>query len=235
MLLRSSSHPAIGTLLSPVSDSPTELNQDTSSFRQLRGFRRAWSDSNLERSLHSSCHKEELHCSTTPHKYPESHSRTMLRSAPSLSIFNVNDVVEDQDNNGGEKESLIRTITIGEMIEAKGSGEFNFGNEHMGLIEEEGDLNGIENLNLEETMEPVSPPLYLASGLGIDGIDFGGGNGGGVGGFDLTSPNFDESGDLEEYYKRMVDEFPCHPLFLANYAQLLEVRLNFRSFFFLAC
>lgn len=102
----------------------------------------------------------------------------------------------------------------------------------MGLIEEEGDLNGIENLNLEETMEPVSPPLYLASGLGIDGIDFGGGNGGGVGGFDLTSPNFDESGDLEEYYKRMVDEFPCHPLFLANYAQLLEVRLNFRSFFF---
>ncbi|KAJ9182341.1 hypothetical protein P3X46_006345 [Hevea brasiliensis] len=248
MLLRNSSNPATVTLISPFSGSPSrdldtintkhhhlnltpfscgtlspfsELNQEASSFR-LRGFRRAWSDSNLERLEYPSCDKEELHFSTTPNKFPKRHCKAMLRGAPSFSIFNVNDVLGDQENRGGdvgrEQEDLMRTITIGDSIEAKGSGEFN----NMGLIEEEGDLNGIENLNLEEAKEPVSPPLYLASGLGIDGIDFGGGNGGGVGGFDLTSPNFNESGDLEEYYKRMVDEFPCHPLFLANYAQLLQ-------------
>ncbi|KAK3187690.1 hypothetical protein Dsin_027251 [Dipteronia sinensis] len=100
----------------------------------------------------------------------------------------------------------------------------------MGLIEEEEEdneaglnLNGIQSLSIEEEFEPHSPSMYLATGLGkgIDGFDgFDGFNGGEV--VDFTTVNFDESGNVEEYYKRMVDEYPCHPLFLRNYAKLLQ-------------
>ncbi|KAF2314062.1 hypothetical protein GH714_021822 [Hevea brasiliensis] len=101
----------------------------------------------------------------------------------------------------------MRTITIGGSIEAKGSGEFCFGKKNMGLIEEEGDegLNGIENLNLEEANEPVSPPLYLASLIRIDGNGFGSGNDGG--GFDLTLPNFDENGAATPVSSKLLSAF----------------------------
>lgn len=162
----------------------------------------------------------------------------MLHTAPSFSIFSANDGLEDENNGEGigreeeeeEEKALTRTVPIGESIEARGSGGFSFGNKNMGLIEEEGEeeqeeegLNRHESPGTEEEKEPVSPPLFLASGLGIDGNDFGG-DGGGV---YLTLPNFDGSGDIEENYKRMVDEYPCHPLFLRNYAQLLQVRIIF--------
>ncbi|KAJ9154101.1 hypothetical protein P3X46_027474 [Hevea brasiliensis] len=106
----------------------------------------------------------------------------------------------------------MRTITIGGSIEAKGSGEFCFGKKNMGLIEEEGDegLNGIENLNLEEANEPVSPPLYLASWIRIDGNGFGSGNDGG--GFDLTLPNFDENGAATPCFKQITLSF-CSIIF----------------------
>ena len=98
------------------------------------------------------------------------------------------------------------------------------GEEEQEQNQDQEDLNGIENFNLDEVKEPVSPPMYLASGLGIDGIDFGGGSSRDRGGgFDSAFTKFDDNGDLEHYYKRMVDEFPCHPLFLANYARLLQV------------
>ncbi|KDP33323.1 hypothetical protein JCGZ_12872 [Jatropha curcas] len=239
MLLRSASNPLIKSLLSPFSGS---LNPDIDAKHHLssnilphtdketislrhKGFRRAFSDSNLEKLVYPD-KLEELHFSNKPKKFPKRNQKTMLSSVPSFSIFNVNDELEDAENNGGEREGLMRTVTIGESIEAKGDEEFTFGKKSMGLIEEEGeeeqegDLNGIENINLDEVKEPVSPPMYLASGLGIDGHDCGGRGGGG--GFDMALPNFDESGDLEEYYKRMIDEYPCHPLFLANYAQLLQ-------------
>lgn len=35
--------------------------------------------------------------------------------------------------------------------------------------------------------------------------------------------DFDGNGDIEEYYKRVVKEDPFNPLFLRNYAQLLQV------------
>ncbi|KAJ6321546.1 hypothetical protein OIU77_011586 [Salix suchowensis] len=153
----------------------------------------------------------------------------MLHSSPSLSMFNKNGL-EDERHNGadvGREEELMRTITIGETIESIGSGDFRFGKKSTGLIEEEGekeqeqDSNGIENFNIEEVREPVSPPLYLAAGLGIDDIDFGGDSGGG-GVFHLSFPNFDEGDDVEQYYKRMIDEYPFHPLLLSNYARLLQ-------------
>ncbi|XP_050218044.1 uncharacterized protein LOC126668873 [Mercurialis annua] len=135
----------------------------------------------------------------------------MLQTEPSFSIYND----ENEENNGADDEKLMKKITIGEK-------EFSFGKNGMGLIEEEDyqenmnveKVEGLESLKVEG---PVSPSMYLASGLGIDGVDFG------RIGFDFNLPNFDENGD-EEYYKRMVDEFPCHPLVLSNYAHLLQLK-----------
>lgn len=82
--------------------------------------------------------------------------------------------------------------------------------------EEEQQLGLVQNMNSMQEIEPVSPPMYLATGLGIDSIDFGSS-------LELVLPNFDGDEDKEEYYKRMVIDFPCHPLFLRNYAQVLQV------------
>ncbi|KAJ6420957.1 hypothetical protein OIU84_028355 [Salix udensis] len=73
---------------------------------------------------------------------------------------------------------------------------------------------------MEEVKDPGSPLMYLASGLGIDDIDFSGDSGGG--GYHSSFPNFEERCDAEEYYKRMIDEYPCHPSLLSSYAGFLQ-------------
>ncbi|KAJ6689203.1 hypothetical protein OIU85_005590 [Salix viminalis] len=213
------------------SSSPmSELDQEKGSSR-IKGLRKASSDSSLKSLVYtSSCDQEEFRNSSIFSKKSQyrDHKR-MLHSSPSLSMFNKNGL-EDERHNGadvGREEELMRTITIGETIESIGSGDFRFGKKSTGLIEEEGekeqeqDSNGIENFNIEEVREPVSPPLYLAAGLGIDDIDFSVDSGGG-GVFHLSFPNFDEGDDVEQYYKRMIDEYPFHPLLLSNYARLLQ-------------
>lgn len=256
MLLRSSSTPAIGTLLSSVSDSPNsahhhhfnltsfscnssspnshsasgfiEFNPGSKSLG-LKAIRRAWSDGNLEGLVDSSCDMEEFRNSVAPRtssSYQDNNS--MLETAPSFSIFHSGIL----DFQGSDQEPLERTITIGENIESMmGGGDFCFGKKSMGLIEEKGEeeeegLDGIQSLRVEEQVRPASPPMYLAAGLGVHAAGFG---------WDawddeLSMANIDESGNGEEYYKRMVDEYPCHPLFLRNYAQALQVR-----FFVEAC
>lgn len=96
----------------------------------------------------------------------------MLR-APSFSIYASND---GSDEENGEKEGL-------ERIEVLGSGEFSFGKKGMGLIEEnDGEeedeelLNEFQDLGIGEVVEPASPPMYLATGLGIDGAGASAGN-----------------------------------------------------------
>lgn len=111
-----------------------------------------------------------------------------------------------------EEEVLERTVTIGEAIGAVDGEEFSFRKKGMGLIEEEGEEESGEHVS--ERSVVGSPPLCLASGIGI---------GGGVG-LDLDLSNLailDGGDDLEEYYQRMIEQCPFHPLFLRNYAQLL--------------
>lgn len=163
------------------------------------------------------------------------YTNPMLRTEPSFSIYNSEDglgEVKDADNmvkNDGLVLPLERCVTIGDKI---GSGEFSFGKNGMGLIEEddnekeqddenEGFYHGLENLNIEEIDRPVSPPMYLATGFGMDGNGVGGGGGFGV---DFKNSCFDQVEDVEEFYKRLVSEDPSNPLFLRNYAQLLQVR-----------
>ncbi|GAV62211.1 TPR_11 domain-containing protein [Cephalotus follicularis] len=165
----------------------------------------------------------------------------MLRTEPSFCIYN--DGFESEQVSGPEgfegEEVLKRTVTIGESIEGISSDEFSFGKKHMGLIEEqkeeeaseEGEekeqvLDGIKGLIVAEEIEQPSSPMYLAAGLGIDGAGFGGG---GVDGIDFNLPNFAKGGDAEEYYKKKLDEYPCHPLLLRNFAQLLKTKGDFHG------
>lgn len=201
------------------SSPPTSQENCSSS---LKGLRRASSDGNLKglAHSHSSCDiEDQIRYLCAQKKSSCLHNKankTMLRSAPSFEIYSSVEGVES------EEVSLTRTVTIGEDLDGSGisSGDFSFGSKkNMGLIEEEGEyeeegLNGIG----EEIERPVSPPMYLAMGLGISvpGFD----DAGEV--VDLIMPNFDDSAEAEEYYKRMIDEYPCHPLLLRNYAQLLQ-------------
>ncbi|KAK7391661.1 hypothetical protein VNO78_20078 [Psophocarpus tetragonolobus] len=143
-----------------------------------------------------------------------------LFSAPSFAIYN--DPHGDGEIN--PEEAFKTAVLFGQSFEPTGSGEFSFGKNKMDLIEEENDhetdwSTRIQNLSIEEEdVEPASPPMYLATGLGLDDDD----------GFDkfisddIFNPSLEESEDLEGYYRRMVDEYPCHPLILKKYAQLLQ-------------
>ncbi|OMO86550.1 RNA-processing protein, HAT helix [Corchorus capsularis] len=142
----------------------------------------------------------------------------MLRSAPSFSVFPQG--VEDDGEVGEEK--LVRTVTIGDNIDAIGNADFSFMMKKelsMQLIQEEGEeeeerpYRFQRSYNEEVDLEPPSPPMYLATGLGIDAM---------ADGIDLSSIDLDENGDPEQFHKRLVDEYPCHPLFLRNYAKFLQ-------------
>lgn len=75
-------------------------------------------------------------------------------------------------------------------------------------IEEEERKKEIEISTSKEEVELVSPSLRLAAALGIDVAD-------------STADESINVGNVEEYYKKMIDESPNNPLFLRNYAQFL--------------
>ncbi|KAF7837415.1 Tetratricopeptide repeat [Senna tora] len=150
----------------------------------------------------------------------DSHDHQLpLRTAPSFAIYNAGDGFGDEDTVA--QEVLKRTITIGQSIDdAMDSGEFSFDKKGMDLIEEDGEneKDGFTG-TLKSDVEPASPPMYLAAGLGVDTTGFGFDN---CTRDDLFLPNLDGSRDVEEYYNKMVEEYPCHPFILRNYAQILQ-------------
>ncbi|XP_062108959.1 uncharacterized protein LOC133819674 isoform X2 [Humulus lupulus] len=171
--------------------------------------RRARSEGNLERLLssHELIDPNELRSPERETKFGFRHYWSMLRTEPSFAIFN--DEFQDSEEAGPVAEALQRTVTIGETIEDANGGDFCFGKSKMGLIKEEEEP---EVLGEEEATEQVNTrPLCIASGLGINGEGLG-----------LSMMDFDETSDTEEYYKRMVEQCPFHPLFLRNYAQFLQ-------------
>ncbi|XVF28519.1 hypothetical protein REPUB_Repub15cG0036600 [Reevesia pubescens] len=208
---------------SPVSHSTSgfsEFNQQSGSFR-LKGFRKVKSEGSLEKLDYSSCDIAQFLDSKTPKKSFYKHHITMLHSAPSFSIFNEG--LEDGQVEGDE--ALERTVTIGESIDATENADFSFVKKCMELIQEEGEEEEERSNRIQSSyhgeevdLEPPSPPMYLATGLGIDGVGFGAL----ADGIDLSSMDLDEAGDPEEFHKRLVDEYPSHPLFLRNYAKFLQ-------------
>ncbi|KAK4425393.1 hypothetical protein Salat_1733300 [Sesamum alatum] len=84
-------------------------------------------------------------------------------------------------------------------------------------VDESAVLRGLSAKDFKEETRPSSPPLHLAMGLGIGTTGFGGGIN-----QDYMITRQDDRTTLEEYYKRVVDENPCNPLFLRNYAHFLH-------------
>ncbi|PON38175.1 Signal transduction response regulator [Parasponia andersonii] len=213
--------------LKPYSCNYSPIQNSSSGFRESnresrvsgpKSIRRAQSEGNLKKLLlaHEPIDLIEFRNPETETKPGFPRYRSMLRTEPSLSIFND----EFRDPEVGSGQALQRTVTIGETIEdVNGGGDFSIGKRKMGLIEEEEgegepeSLDGVQNWgNGEEVIERVgTPPLCIASGLGI-----------GASGFDPSPVDFGESIDMKEYYKKMVDQCPFHPLFLRNYAQFLQ-------------
>ncbi|KAM1195815.1 hypothetical protein ACFX13_022770 [Malus domestica] len=232
MHLRSSSTPVTETSFSCNSSSP-EFNQESESL-SLEGIRRVLSDGNLEGGLvFSFCDMEEFRNSVAPLKSSYTHDHnSMLETAPSFNIFNKasefrDEMIQRQDL---KQEPLERSITIGDSLDVTGLGGFSF-EKKMRWIEEKGEeevkvegLKAIRTLRVDEEVgRPASPPMYLATGLGVGGAGFGCD----AWDNDLSMENVDENGNPEEYYKRMVDEYPCHPLFLRKYGQALEAKGDF--------
>ncbi|KAH6770284.1 hypothetical protein C2S52_015087 [Perilla frutescens var. hirtella] len=70
----------------------------------------------------------------------------------------------------------------------------------------------------KEETRPSSPPLHLAMGLGINGAGFGGFNDA----VDYMNSSSDDSTNVEDYYRRMVEENPRNAGFLRDYALFLH-------------
>ncbi|KAI8566546.1 hypothetical protein RHMOL_Rhmol02G0049000 [Rhododendron molle] len=194
---------------SPISSGSSQFSRKTSTFNH-QPLRRARSEGHLG-EMSSSFDLGE---------------NSTLQSALSFSIYTSEDEFDgESEKERVEREKLERHVMIGERNEEMGSGEFCFGDKGMDLIEENGEeeevLSEFQDLGIDEGVQPISPRMYLATGLGIGG-DGSGGGGGGAGGGGFAPEWFGGGGDVEEYYKRMVGDDPSsNPLFLRNYAQLL--------------
>lgn len=257
MLLRSSSTPVLGSLLSSIAESPNNEYGSISSpitlrhypsnysfhhnhnrlsfhpspssfhlsttfacgsspispsFVDHKGFRRAHSEGNLEQLVN-----DQEFCN---HRQPKKHS-FMLETIPSFSFYNSRARREEEDDDGDfeeEEEELKGNEETLENCEERvmkmsGSGS------HMLLNEEVKVVDKNWNVGFEDE------EMFLAKGLGSDGGVRGGGGGYGDGGsgFNLAGSGGDggDNHQVEEYYKRMMEENPGNPLFSGNYAQFL--------------
>lgn len=89
---------------------------------------------------------------------------------------------------------------------------------HEQLKGEDGGQEEIHNIDFLEENRPASPPLHLATGLGIDP----GGFGDSIQTFQYMTADSDNAAKTEEYYRIMVEEHPLDPLSLRNLARYLS-------------
>ncbi|KAI3899833.1 hypothetical protein MKW92_005345 [Papaver armeniacum] len=274
MMLRSSSTPLLGSLLSSYSESPNHkdyetphnnpstdsfikkisfthggnsLNfssystcnnassltrsisgiSDSSDTSSSNGFRRAQSDGNLKGLAAASCDMEDQELfnqfSSNNNPFKSSKKTSMLQSIPSFSVYNSKGGFEDEEEEEDYENdgSLQRSVTIGENIMSMGSGEFTFGGDKMGLIQENDEDNRFSEFQYLG-QDDMNPSMFLATGFGI-GVN-GGSGGGGGGGFNFAKfgeGGFENDKEIGEYYKKMVEQHPSSALFLRNYAQFL--------------
>ncbi|KAI3935123.1 hypothetical protein MKW92_037002 [Papaver armeniacum] len=277
MMLRSSSTPLLGSLLSSYSESPNHrdyethnnnpssdsfikkisfthggnsLNfssystcnnassltrsisgiSDSSDTSSSNGFRRAQSDGNLKGLAAASSDMEDQDLfsqfSSNNNPFKSSKRTSMLQSIPSFSVYNskggFEDEEEEEDYEDEKDGSLQRSVTIGENIMSMGSGEFTFGDDKMGLIQEIDEDNRFNEFQYLG-QDNMNPSMFLATGFGI-GVNGGGSGGGGGGGFNFAKfgeGGFENDKEIGEYYKKMVEAHPSSALFLRNYAQFL--------------
>lgn len=240
MLLKSSSTPILGSLLS--SSSPHHFNESPSANHQHHSLDKAtslpsssfphppkppaFSCHHLPSLSDSSCSSGDPSAASGIRRARSdgnlhsilSSGRKANRSLDSLPSFsNTERREKDCNENEGEDD---------EFDEGLNGGGFSFvgRSQNSNLVEGGGDGGSL------------GLPLFLARGLGIDrlgsGLLNGGGGGGEGGGGDTTNGGGEDKSDIEMYYRRMVDENPSSALFLSNYAQFLyQVRFFFFFFF----
>ncbi|CAH2038934.1 unnamed protein product [Thlaspi arvense] len=154
----------------------------------------------------------------------------MLKTEPSLSSYcESGDGFTADEPVTGIEESLERTVSIGDSVDA----DFTFAKHNIGSLsvkKEDGeemekgvfdrDEEVIKKRVDEQSFEierPPSPPMHLAAGLGVDKFDLYGSE------IRFDLPSFDDE-NCDDYYKRMIEEYPLHPLLLKNYAKFLEYK-----------
>ncbi|CAL9756758.1 uncharacterized protein LOC103980421 [Musa acuminata AAA Group] len=241
MMLRSSSTPILGSLLSSssslhFSESPNNFHPHNSPNPNLHtlschfspasdglhdqspslGIRRSRSDGNLHSFLSEQSDDPNHHYHLLPPSLKCSSARRAhpaLESIPSFSLRNPNTLPEEEEEEEEEDDQ--------ENDEQGAAGGFGFASD---------DRKGGLKYPNPDAESPAPPPLFLARGLGIDRVGSGlltaGGGDGGIGGgrsgkWDVLTGNGGEQSDVETYYKKMVEENPSNALFLRNYAQYL--------------
>ncbi|KAI7730165.1 hypothetical protein M8C21_001453 [Ambrosia artemisiifolia] len=248
MMLRSSSTPVLGSLLSPehpnnhfhdITFHPYKIspihkfsfvNQTVLSCNSSpispafgpRGIRRAQSDGNLE-SLMCSKGNDNVDVNDDDDfsffKPPKKVShRCLLETIPSMSYHNSRFRSSGDESSDEEQEE--------EEKEDEEFSGFNIEKKVMSLNKQ----MGYGNMEKKYDVGESGSQMYLAKGLGVDagfGCVDGGAAGSGGGGRNLSRGEGDGEGgggdnhDVEEHYRKMVNECPGNPLLLGNYAQFL--------------
>ncbi|RYR03025.1 hypothetical protein Ahy_B06g081853 [Arachis hypogaea] len=203
---------------SPISPSISE--------GQCKGFRRVQSEGNLEDLAIATCNNNnEDIVGDIPFKRFSARPKCMvLETIPSFSVTKHKGLCEeDADDEETDNDSDIEY--------EKESGSLM--NLQKGMVLSEEVRDGSCRVGFAEREEKFGgKQMYLARGLGVDvcvdGIGGcrggrGGGSGGGGGDYNSMSSggNDGDRSEVEEYYKKMLEENPGNPLFLRNYAQYL--------------
>lgn len=246
MLLRSSSTPVLGSLLSSVPESPNNNHHESkhvhhnkppfpqSGSRHLstfscnsspsaaeitqKGFRRARSVGNLETLVQASSVEDDDHDdlvfgSVQQKKFSGKHTRClMLETIPSFSHHGSGKRYEEEEEEDSDVED-------GKTAMAVHAGTVKMSS----VVITREEVKGWDYETEVKKDQMGNEEMFLAKGLGIGcGIGGFGGNGGGG---DCNSGRFGgdnrDDDNVEEYYKKMVEENPSNPLLLGNYAQFL--------------
>ncbi|GMI98684.1 hypothetical protein HRI_003537700 [Hibiscus trionum] len=199
---------------SPISPSVADHFSDF----ELKGIRRAQSDGNLEGLAYSACNGNE------EKKLSARNKCLMLQTIPSFSFYSSGARCEEEDDEEEEDESDFEGEDEDELEE----------NEETVMAAVNGRSHGFNSISLENLLlndqvkvtdekglvgQEMILPIGLESAVGGGSRSGGGWGGGGGGEFNSAGSNGD--GEVEEYYKRMVEENPGNSLFLGNYAQFL--------------
>ncbi|KAL6968141.1 hypothetical protein U1Q18_033944 [Sarracenia purpurea var. burkii] len=267
MMLRSSSTPVLGSLLCPVSESPSNhhysepyaavKHPSATAIRHKHHNKFSFPPPASTNLTTFSCHSSPICTSAADHSSGSVHpDNGFFRRAQSLG--NLEGLADDEFsisnpiNNFSRKPNspILETISsfssyrsrnrcaeeeVEEELEGNDyenslrgeenamdvrSGEGNWDNQTVDSNDQMSYLTVPRSIGLEE--------MYLARGLGVDGINigFGGGGGRGDGGDDFTPVAFGREGDgngarAEEHYQKLLHENPGNSLFLRNYAQFL--------------
>ncbi|KAL6505254.1 hypothetical protein OROGR_025071 [Orobanche gracilis] len=179
---------------------PTFRSPSTAGTKTTAGFRRVQSEGNLQVLVNAS-HNDIIDEFTIsdpmkPSGRP-SRSRHTLEAISSFSLgyLGTRSDDDDEEENGEESEMVKKNLVSEHVSDYYGSLRFEDGGK-----------------------------MYLATGLGILGINYV--DGGSGGGGDYRAVDFDRDGggdvSMEDYYRRMLGENPGNALFLRNYAEFLH-------------